>query len=380
MNIPILTKPYALRNAWLIWALVFVIIAFIVARPTNKRTVTPVYRSASINWMNGVSLYESGIGGYLYLPQAAVLYIPFAKLPPRIGEVAWRAFCLVLLAVAVWRLARLGGRGGGPELFPLMTLLVLPTALDSARNGQMNIPIAALMTFASIDLVNRRWSPATLWLVLGLALKPLILVLLAFSGILYRPMRWRLAAGLLIAFALPFLTQAPDFVLKQYELFFTKSQSSGNPGTLAQFSDLFGILSSLGIYAPFAVQTAVRILATVAIFWLCRLGLNRWGHVRGTILLFGITSCHTLLFNPRTENNTYVMAGVPIALFASWAILRDNWRLAGGMLILLIVAISGTYEITRGNNHWLCPAMTLVFLAYLIFLLIIDKKPAAGLD
>ncbi|MEN6439524.1 MAG: glycosyltransferase family 87 protein [Syntrophobacter sp.] len=373
-----LTRPHAVRNAWVIWVVVFLAIAVIVAMPSNKRTVAPVYRTASINWCQGADLYEPGIGGYLYLPQAAVLFTPFSLPPFGVAEVLWRAFSIGILAFAVWRLAQVGAHGGGPALFPLMTLLVIPAALDSARNGQMNIPLAALMTLAAVDMSGRRWWPAAFWLCLGLALKPLIVILLGFSALLYREMRPRLAIGLLVLFAFPFLTQHPEYVLAQYKLFFLKSQTSGNPGSLARFSDLFGILGTVGINATFSVQMGIRIAAGVSALALCLLGLRRWGHLHGTLLFFGITASYTLLFNPRTENNTYIVAAVPMALYAAWALLRDRRRLIGCALVAAILVMSASYEITRGNNHWVCPAMCLFFLVYLIVILIRNEKPVPG--
>lgn len=372
-----LTGPYAVRNAWIIWIVLFVVIAAIVAMPSNRRTVTPVYRTASINWSEGRDLYEQGIAGYLYLPQACILFTPFSRLPFPIAEVLWRAFCIGMLATAVWRLARLGGRDAGRELFPLMTLLVIPTALECARNGQVNLPLAALMAFAGIDLAERRWWAATLWLVLAFALKPVVMVMLALTVFLYPPMRWRLAAGLAILFAFPFLTQHPAYVWGQYKLFTVKLQAAGSPDELDYFSDLFGILGAMGINVPNAVRTVVRAAAAAVTLGLCGLALKRWGHVRGTVLFLSFNICYLMLFNPRTENNTYVIAGLPMALFASWAFLCDGWRAVGGLLAALILVMSASYEITRGVNHWVSPSACLVFLVYLIYLLLADLRPAS---
>jgi len=379
MNTLGLTKPYAVRNAWIIWGLFFVIISLVVVflPLQNPRTVTPVYRSASLDWLAGKPIYEPGIGGYLYLPQACILFVPFAKLPFSAAEVLWRALCIGMLAGAVWRLARLASMEGCPNLFPLLTLLVIPTALESARNGQMNIPMAALMTLAAVDLAERRWWPAAVWLVLALSLKPLILVMLILSALLFRPMRWRLAAGILFVFSFPFLTQHPDYVLAQYRLFFLKSQASGNPGGLATFSDLFGILGTLGIHLGFTIQATIRVAAGIAALALCWIGLRRWDHARGTLLFFALTACFTLLFNPRTENNTYVVAGVPMALFASRAFLCDSRPVTGGLLAAGIVSITANYQIA-GTNHWLCPAVCLLFFFYLVYFLLAERCPASG--
>ena len=366
------TSLQGVRNAWIIWAFVFIIIASLVVMSSNRRTVTPIYRTTTIKWFAGEDIYGAGIHGYLYLPQACILFAPFEELPFAVGEVLWRAFCIGILAAAVWRLSRFAGRGGGVDLFPLITLLVIPTALGSARNGQMNLPLAAMMAFACVDLGECRWSLAAFWLALGLALKPLIFVMLVFAAILYRPMRWRLALGILAVFAMPFLTQQASYVWTQYRLFLLKMQMAGNPGEMSHFSDIFGMARPLGITAPFAVQAVVRMIAAALTLAFCWLGLKRRGNEHGSLMFFTFNACYLLLFNPRTENMTYVVAGLPMAVFAARALLWDQRRAIAWLLIVLILVMSASYEITRGNNNWVCPGVCLVFLMYVIFLLLVN--------
>ncbi len=364
------TGLQGVRNAWIIWAFLFIIIASLVVMSSNRRTVGIVYGTASIKWFAGEDIYGGGIHGYLYLPQACILFAPFAELPFTVGEVLWRAFCIGILAAAVWRLSRFAGRGAAVDLFPLMTLLVIPTALGSARAGQMNLPLAAMMAFACVDLGECRWSLAAFWLVLGLALKPLIIVMLVFAAILYRPMRWRLALGILAVFAMPFLTQHASYVWSQYRLFLLKMQVAGNPGEIGYFSDIFGMARALGITAPFAVQAVIRMIAAALTLAACRLALKRRGNEQGSLMFFTFNTCYLLLFNPRTENGTYVVAALPMAVFAARALLWDHRRAIAWLLIVLIPVMGASYEITRGSNHWLCPGVCLLFLMYVIFLLL----------
>ena len=378
MNRLSLTEPHAVRNMWIVWFLFFAIISVIVAMPSNRRTVTPIYRTSSINWFEGRDLYTRGIDGYLYLPHQCILYAPLSRLPFPVAEILWRAFCIGVLALAVWRLARFGGRSNGRELFPLMSLLVIPTALECARNGQVNLPLAALMAFAGIDLADRRWWTATLWLVLALALKPVVMVMLALAAILYAPMRWRLAAGLAVLFAFPFLTQQPSYVWNQYRLYTVKLQVAGSPDELDYFSDIFGLLGAMGINVPAALRTVLRLAAAALTLFLCRIALKDRGHVLGTLFFYTFNVCYLMLFNPRTENNTYVIAGMPMALFASLAILSDGWRRIGFALAALVPIMSASYEITRGVNHWVCPAVCLLFFFYAVLLCFADPPRAQG--
>lgn len=373
MHLPDITKLQAVRIAWIAWIIFFAVIAVIVGSPSNRRTVMYVYRDASINWFKGANIYEKGPHGFLYLPQSCILTSPLELPPFKAAEVIWRAFTIGILSFAVWKLARLGGRGRGAELFPLMTLLVIPTAMDSARNGQMNNPMVAMMSLAAVDLAERRWSLAAFWLLMGFALKPLVAVMLGFAALLYRPLRWRLFLGMLLLFALPFLTQNTDYVLTQYELFFAKMQFVGEPQnalTTDSHSEIFSIARSIGYFIPPPIQHAIRVLAAGVILGLSWLGLRRWGHERGTLLFFSFTACFVLLFNPRTENCSYVLAGVPMALFASWAFLYEGRRVTGALIAAASVIMAATYEITRGYNDWISPSVCLGFLLYLIWLLL----------
>ena len=362
-------------KAWIIWVVFVVIICILVSLPSHRRTVTHNYRSASILWFAGGGIYTEGIHGFLYLPSAAVLFMPFAWPPFRVSEVLWRVVCIVSLASGVWRLSRLAGREAGLEMFPLMTLLSIPPAMDGARNGQMNLPLAALMIHAVVDLADRRWRWASLWLSLGLALKPLMIVPILLAAAIYRPMVWRLAVGVAAVLLLPFAAQHPAYVVEQYRLCVRKMSMSSRPGSMERFSDLFGIVQSLGIETPYAVQAAIRGLAAMLTLGLCRLGVRLWGNVRGEVLLLAMASCYLMLFNPRTENTSYVLLGPSLAVFAAWAFLVDRRSAIGWMLLGIIVGVTGSYEITRGHNYWLSPSLCLIFAGYLTYLVLAGRQP-----
>jgi len=153
-----LTKPKDVRNAWLIWlGLAVVMMGIALAKP-GERSVFPEFYQGARHWLDGAGLYgdPGRIHGFLYLPHAAILLTPLACLPAGVSEAVWRGVCVGLFAWGVFKLARLAGRASNTEMFPLMTLLAIPMTLDSARNGQMNLPLAALMMMATADLADRR--------------------------------------------------------------------------------------------------------------------------------------------------------------------------------------------------------------------------------
>lgn len=365
----------------------FLVIAFIVFSPRNRHTVVPTYRDASNLWWQGETIYPKGIHGYLYLPQSAILFTPFARLPFQTAEVLWRGFTMGFLAWAVFRLARFAGRRTASpagnafwELFPLVTLLVIPPAMDAARNGQMSLPWVSTMVLATIAMGEKRWWTGVFWLSLGFAIKPLILAFILVSAALYPPLRWRLIPGLAAAFLFPFLTAAPDYVWGQYGSFLKTMRVAGNPGMEQPFSDIFGLTKFLGLMIPFEIQLPIRLAAAGGTLLLAWRGARRWPHEEGVLYVLAIVICYTMLFSSRTENNTYVVLGIPMALFGACAILVERTRGAAILFPLLCIGITAGHELSRGPNIWLCPFTCLIFAGYLISLLQSGRARLFGKD
>jgi hypothetical protein len=368
------------RLAWLAWAALFAVVAALVLAG-NRRTVTGNYREAAFLWFLGKDLYAGALGtghGFLYLPQAAILFAPFAWLPLAASEIAWRALSVGAFAIGLRRYASLGGRDSGAELFPLMTALSLPLAFSCFRNGQSTVLIAALMMLAVADLADRRWTRATVWLSLGLALKPLVLVLTLLAGALYRPMRWRLLAGTAVVFAFPFLFQRPGYVMDQYRSCVAGMQVTAALGIESYWAHLFGMLKVAGVSIPPSVQTGIRIVAAGGTLGLCLLARRRCTAAETGVWLYALAACYLMLFNPRTENNTYAMLGPAISVFCGRALLVDRRPRVAMALALAAVGILGSHQITRWitpppRSVWLAPLACTGFLAFLAFTLVTRK-------
>ena len=374
-----LTGPRAQRNAWLIWATFALVVCIYGLLTGHERTATGDHREAAIFWFAAKDIYGTGIMGFQYLPHAAIINFPITKLPYNLGEMLWRLLCIGSFSYGVWRLACLARRKSDPSLFLLITLLSIPPAMASARNGQMNLPMAACMMLTVSDLAERRWWRATVWLMLGLGAKPLMIVLILLVAALYRPMLWRIPAALLILLLLPFLAGSPDYVIQQYGFFGHKLLRSTDPRNIGMFDDLFGMVRSFGLYVPLSLETTVRVVAALLTLGVCWLGLNRWEERRGAVLLFALAAVYVVLFNPRSEHNTYAVLGPAIAVFAAWELLVDRRAVFGWALILIVIFVTGGYEIGRhivpGNTKWLHPTACITFLGYVTYRVI---EPPAG--
>ncbi|HEV7223721.1 MAG TPA: glycosyltransferase [Pirellulales bacterium] len=348
-------KRSGCARAWLMWAVLSaVIVALVIAWP-ESRTVTPNYREACLRWFAGQDIYCNGPHGFLYFPQAAVLFAPFAYLP--LGDALWRVVGIGGLALAVRRFSGLVSSGNRASAFAWMTAVAIPPALASARNGQMNLVLASAMTFAMAALAGRRWNQAAFWLCFGVAMKPLMAVPIAVAICCYRPVRKPLAIGLLLVAAVPFAMQAPAYAVRQHQLCFEKLFLAVAPGPENPASDLFGLVSSIGYDFPAGLQTVIRGVAGIALLLLCGAAVRRRSPRSASAIILTFLAAYLTLFNPRTENNGYVVLAPALGAWAAWGLRGGRQRRVGWLMWIVAWGIAGSYELTGGPNFWLNPLL-----------------------
>jgi alpha-1,2-mannosyltransferase len=362
----------SVKAAWAGWAVLAVATAVIIAMGSG-RTVVPAYREGAVFWMAGRKIYSHlGVGGFVYLPQAAVLFIPFALLPVMAGEVVWRLVNIGVFALGIFRFADLVRGQSGREWFPLMTLVTLPLAWDCARNGQATLAMTGLMLLAVTDIARERRWRAALWISLGIAVKPLVIVLALLVMAIDRPLSWRVPAALAVTALVPFLTQHPAYVLDQYAVFWSSLTTAVHVGAVDKgWTTPFNALRVLGITVPEKAQTILRVTAAFGTLALCWLSRRKHDAVRSAVFLFSFAVVYLMLFSPRTENNTYAMLGPVIGVFLAGAAVRDAWKWDGALLAGIACAILGGRMIERlvtphAGTSWVSPLMAACFAGYLL--------------
>jgi hypothetical protein len=359
--------------AWIGWAVLFIVTAAIIAAG-SVRSVVPAYRLGSENWLAGHSLYDgTGVGGFVYLPQSAVLFIPFALLPTITGEILWRLASIGIFAAGLRRFGGVAAERAGEGFFPLMTAVSIPLVWDCARNGQATLAMAGLMLLAVAEIARDRWWQASIWLALGVAVKPLIVVLVLLAAVVERPLRWRAAVSLAAVALAPFLAQHPAYVLEQYTGFLRNSLQAAHVGVAVQgWSHPFSALLAAGIDVPEKVQTAIRLLAAPLTLVVCLLARRRLDRGRAAVYLYSFAAMYLLLFSPRTENNTHMLLAPAIAFFFAEAVLLTGRRADGaftGAVVLVMVAGRPIQRILapRTEQIWLAPLLATLFTGYLLF-------------
>ncbi|HUL00515.1 MAG TPA: glycosyltransferase 87 family protein [Nitrospirota bacterium] len=295
-------------------------------------------------------------------------------------EVLWRVVNIGTFAVGLRSFSRLASERSGIELFPLMTLTTIPFAWDCARNGQATLAMTGLMLLAVSDVAHTRWWRATLWLSLGLALKPLIIVLVLLIMAIERPMIWRVFLGIVAVAIAPFLAQHPGYVLQQYTAFIHNTKAAAHVGVIASgWSTPFTALRIAGVEVPEHFQTIFRLIAAFTTLVLCIVAKRKHYANRYAVYLFSLAATYIILFSPRTETVTYALLGPAIAAFLSQAFLIEN-RVAAGMLLTSIALAtigSGVFQpliAPQAEAIWLPPLMATCFALYLLFRFFTDPE------
>jgi hypothetical protein len=368
-----------------LWAILAIVIGVMVALKPSSRSVTISYREAAEAFLHAAPMYHEGKDGWLYPVWSAMVYIPFTLMPIAIGEVLWRFVSIALYAWSIWRLAHLvDGEASSreeaivPSHFLLLTLLTLPAAIGSAKNGQMNLPMGAAMLLGCLEAHEHRWWRSAIWLTLALTMKPIAIVLVLLVGVLHPRLAWRLAIAALVMLALPFINPHWGYVAQQYREGLAKVVEAGEPG-VGRYAELTSLLRKFGVEAPYAIMTGVRAIAAVATLVVCWLATRRLDRARAIVTIFALGTAYLMVFNPRTEGNSYIIVAPGIAAWAAWMLQRafapkasvaqpsrHRVMLIAWMLVVACVLLGVSHMLVpawQGKDRVIRPFVTLVFFA-----------------
>lgn len=371
MSTPARSTSSFQRWTWLLWALVFLAIMVNALCFPTKHTTMPTYRLASLQWWAGQDPYTyRNHDGFLYLPQAAVLFSPFALVPFYLGEILWRALTFGLFLWALNRLADFSvcaKKEDYPRALFFLSLLAVPSSLASLRNAQFDLPLAALGILAADAVARSRWNSATLFLCIALALKPLAIVPLLLFGALYRTLIPRLIIGILIVALIPFLNLHPAFVAHEYRRCFeTLLWATG--ANEPRYSDLAALLSRLGWNFSDSVENGARLIFALVYLGLGAVAVRRLARFEAAWAIGALAADYLMLFNPRTETCSYVFLAPFVASLALVYGREGRHRALSCFLgfAALGFACDALPFIHGLTDRWLKPLLALCFLPILV--------------
>ena len=372
---------HAKNSVWLKWAaalwlIVLVYIAVGLAGDPYHRSMTPSYHEAVAHWWTGQPVY-TGPAGFNYLPVFLLFFSVVDWLPLVIGEIAWRCVALAGLALGLWRcIALFVDDDERARSFALATVLLLPMAFSTLRNGQASAQLAACLLWALSAIGRRQWTAATIWLCLSLVCKPLGLPALGLAAMAFPPLRGRAAAGLAAVLLLPFLFNPPAYVGQIYQEFWQNIVDCSDAGVSISdrtFADINGVLRIVGLQLAGKSALALSALAGAGLAALSLLMAKVDDKKIGGLLWLSFTGGYIMLFTPMNELNSYVMLAPALAMWAVY------WRARGDaanfkamlFMVVTIVLLPDVVALVVGKEpgfefgkSW-CPLLTLIFLGIL---------------
>jgi Glycosyltransferase family 87 len=354
-----------------VWAVVLIVICARVLWSPRARSLYPTWAAAGRDWVAGVDLYHGDLpphlDAYRYGPPIGGLMAPLAVLPERLGGVIWRLgnVAAFLGAFAWWMRVAAPVPSGGVlsegkislNTQGVLYLLLLPLALGPLNNAQPNLLLAGLVLAGLAATARRRWNIAAFCLAGAVMLK-LYPIALALLICLVYPRRFlpRFLLALLALLALPFLLQEPDYVLRQYRLWWVERLQSGDearrfwPPHMA-YRDLWLLLRNVGV--PITLRIYQILQLGSALFCAVFAIVVVW---RGTptrpilFLTLTLATCWMMLCGPATESSTYILLAPPLAwmLVVCWgqpcgALARGLITLAGALLLVAVLVGVGPF-------------------------------------
>jgi Glycosyltransferase family 87 len=327
----------------------------------HRQSLFPVWKLAGHDWLTSHDLYADKPGGdpirlsYRYSPLVAGLFTVCDLVPEALGNVVWRVINIAaFLAALGWWLAKGLPFECNPARRGLVFLLAAPLALGSLNNGQVNLLLIALMLAAVTASGLERWNVAALCLALAIMFK-LYPVALALLLVMVYPRRLglRLLIGLALVAAVPFLMQDPEYVARQYQLWFGKVADGDNHRRFwpldAGYRDVWLLIRAWEMPVDLHWYTRLQLAggASCAVFTF--LAILRLGRGRETLFaVLTMAMAWMLLLGPAPESCTYVLAAPTMTVWLVYTAGTRNWpahylAVCGyGLLILCVIA--GTYS------------------------------------
>ncbi|MDQ1733400.1 MAG: alpha,2-mannosyltransferase, partial [Pseudonocardiales bacterium] len=145
-----------------------------------------VYRLGGATVAHGGSLYADHLAGtplpFTYPPFAAMLFVPLAALPERLGQLGWAALMLIMLWAIIRSTLRRARQSGfaTPAILAPATIMGLALWTDPVRQGfslgQINLLVAGLVLADLGSTLPARWRGVLIGIAAGLKLTPLIFI------------------------------------------------------------------------------------------------------------------------------------------------------------------------------------------------------------
>jgi len=279
-----------------------------------------------------------------YGPFFAYVIAPFAWMPRYAGMFFWMLFLSLFLYVAVRR----SDLTKGQQLFVFW--FCTHELLNALFLQQYNVAIAAgvLLTFTMIERRHDFW--AAFFIMLGTMIKLYGIVGLAFFFFSKNKTRLLLSCLFwgIVMFVAPMAVASPEYVVSQYYEWYValveKNQENINvlAGNMADLSTNISLLGMVRRTTQIVTYSDLwLIIPGLTAFAIPYLRISQYKHVAFRQALLASVLMFTVLFSTGSENSTYIIAFVGVALWyccAPWK--RGGWDIALMVVVFVISSLS----------------------------------------
>lgn len=277
-----------------------------------------------------------------YGPVFSLLIAPFSIMPRPMGLFLWLMFLVTFLYVAI----RYSNLTKYEKLFVFW--LCSHELLNAMFLSQFNIGIAAIviLTFTMIEHRKDFW--AAFFIMLGTMTKLYGIVGLAFFFFSQQKIKFVVSLFFwgVMMFITPMLFSSPEYVIGQYCDWYAdlvnKNEENIRMLATGNMADLSTNISLLGFIRrttrQFFYSDLWVIIPNIVLFCLAYLRCDQYQHIafRKTVLAAILMFC--VLFSTGSENSTYIIAFVGVALWYCCVPWQRSWIDIVLMVIVFIIS------------------------------------------
>ena len=267
-----------------------------------------------------------------YGPFFSLVIAPYALMPEWLGVILWNVSLAMLLYIAV-RTSRF-------SRYEILFMLwyAAHDLLTCLFMTQFNIAVAALILFSFTMTEQRKDFWAAFFICAGVFVKLLGIVGLAFFFFSRNKTKFILSLCFwsIVMFVLPMLISSPEYVCDQYASWYhaLESKNMTNSGSRTTMNNISLIGMVRRIFIDYNYSDLLVIIPGLAIVATGYFRIRQWASPTFRKMVLAQMMLITILFSTGTENSSYVIAYVAIAIWYA----SVPWKRSNLDLFLLVYA------------------------------------------
>lgn len=267
-----------------------------------------------------------------YGPFFSLVIAPYALMPEWLGVILWNVSLAMLLYVAV-RTSRF-------SRYEILFMLwyAAHDLLTCLFMTQFNIAVAALILFSFTMTEQKKDFWAAFFICAGVFVKLLGIVGLAFFFFSRNKTKFILSLCFwsIVMFVLPMLISSPEYVCDQYASWYhaLESKNMTNSGSRTTMNNISFIGMVRRIFIDYNYSDLLVIIPGLAIVATGYFRIKQWASPTFRKMVLAQMMLITILFSTGTENSSYVIAYVAIAIWYA----SVPWKRSNLDLFLLVYA------------------------------------------